>query len=157
MKRYLYKIATYIQHQSLKREGWLLENNVTISKRGVCKIGGGKIICGENVCINAEAMFVAFKDITIGDNSTIAYRAIVSTSANPNAPYNKRCKIYEPKHESISIGKDVWIGAGAIILPGVKIGNGVVVAAGAVVNKDVPDNVMVAGIPATIKKNLVIE
>lgn len=102
-------------------------------------------------------MFVAFKDIMIGDNSTIAYRAIVSTSANPNAPYNKLCKIYEPKHESISIGKDVWIGAGAIILPGVKIGNGVVVAAGAVVNKDVPDNVMVAGVPATIKKNLIIE
>lgn len=154
MKRLFYKLGTKIQHILLKRKGFQMKDNVTISQRGVCKIGGGKIVCEKNVNINAEVMFIAFRDITIGENSTIAYRAILSTSANPNAPYNKLCELYKPIHESIHIGKDCWIGAGAIILPGVTIGNGCVVAAGAVVNKDVPDNVMIAGVPATIKKRL---
>ena len=52
------------------------------------------------------------------------------------------------------IGKDVWIGARAIILPGVHIGDYSVVAAGSVVTKDVPSGVLVAGAPAVIKKRL---
>jgi acetyltransferase-like isoleucine patch superfamily enzyme len=54
----------------------------------------------------------------------------------------------------VVIADDVWIGANAVILPGVKIGRHVVVAAGAVVTKDVPDNSMVAGVPAKAIKNL---
>lgn len=55
-------------------------------------------------------------------------------------------------NESIVIGNDVWIGAGAIILPSVTIGNGAIIGAGAVVTKDVPDYAIVVGVPATIKK-----
>lgn len=101
-------------------------------------------------------MFVAYKDITIGKNSILAYRVLISTSANPNSPYNDNelANIYPPIHEEVNIGDNCWIGAGAIILPGVTIGNGSVVAAGALVNKDVPDNVMVAGVPAVVKKYL---
>ena len=102
------------------------------------------IICGNNVKVNAKVMFVAFQNFIIGDNSTISYRAIICTSANPNYPFNMLCNLYKPKYEPVFIGKDCWIGAGAIILPGVKIGNCSVVASGAVVNKDVPDGVMVA-------------
>lgn len=54
--------------------------------------------------------------------------------------------------EGIEIGNDVWMGLNAVILPGVKIGNGATVAAGAVVNKDVPDYAVVAGVPAKIIK-----
>ncbi|WP_434981411.1 CatB-related O-acetyltransferase [Daejeonia sp. YH14] len=54
--------------------------------------------------------------------------------------------------EGIEIGNDVWIGLNAIILPGVKIGNGVTIAAGAVVNADVPDYAIVGGVPAKIIK-----
>ena len=104
--------------------------------------------------INAETMFVAFKDITIGKNSTLAYRVLISTSANPNALYNRLADIYPPIHKEVRIGDNCWIGAGAIILPGVEIGNGCVVAAGSVVTRDVPDNVMVAGVPAIVKKHL---
>lgn len=154
MKKIIFRIYTFIQHLYLKRKGYRFKPNTIISYKGVRKIGPGKINCGCNVNINAEVMFVAYKDITIGDNSTIAYRTTICTSANPNAPYNKLCKIYKPKHESVSIGKDCWIGCGAIILPGVTIGNGSVIAEGAVVCTDVPDNVMVAGCPATIKKHL---
>ena len=118
------------------------------------KLGGGKIYCSDNVCINAGSMLVAFADIKIGRNSTLAYRSLLTTNANPNAPYNELCKLYPPIHKEIIIGDNVWIGANAVVLPGVKIGNGVVVAAGSVVNCDIPDNVMVAGVPAKIKKQL---
>ena len=54
----------------------------------------------------------------------------------------------------VTIGDDVWIGGNCVILPGVTIGNNVIVAAGAVVTKDVPGNCVVAGVPARIVKNL---
>jgi len=156
MKKIIFRIVTAFQHFFLKRKGYRLGDNVVVSVWGVRKIGSGKIICGDNVNINSETMFIAVSDITIGKNSTIAYRSLLTTSANPNAPYNKLCRIYEPKQDPIVIGEDCWIGAGAIILPGVHIGDGSVVAAGAVVNRDVPDHVMVAGCPAVVKKNLTI-
>lgn len=107
--------------------------------------------------INALSLFVASSDIHIGKNSTLAYRTLLTTNANPNAPYNKLCKIYPPIHKEIYIGDNVWVGAGAVILPGCKIGNNSVIAAGAVVCNDVPDNVMVAGVPAKIKKKLKLQ
>lgn len=154
MKKYIYNLLKRVQRLRLSRKGWIIGNNVTISFRGVDKIGGGNIICSDNVCINAGAMLVASADIEIGENSTLAYRSLLTTNANPNAPYNELCKIYPPIQKKIIIGDNVWVGANAVILPGVKIGNGVVVAAGSVVNCDIPDNVMVAGVPAKIKKQL---
>jgi acetyltransferase-like isoleucine patch superfamily enzyme len=56
------------------------------------------------------------------------------------------------KNEKIVIGSDVWIGAGTVILPSVKIGNGAIIAAGAIVTKDVPDYAIVAGVPAKVIK-----
>lgn len=101
-------------------------------------------------------MLVAFADIHIGRNSTLAYKTLLTTNANPNAPYNELCKIYPPVHKEIWIGDNVWVGAGGIILPGCRIGNNCVVAAGAVVCSDVPDNTMVAGVPAVVKKKIKI-
>lgn len=154
MKKLIFRIFTWFQHWVLKAKGYRLGYNVIISRKDVCKIGGGKIICADHVNINAGTMFIACKDITIGKNSTLAYRVLITTSANPNAPYNSLVEIYPPIHKEVHIGDDCWIGADAIILPGVTIGDGSVVAAGAVVNRDVPSHVMVAGVPAVIKKQL---
>lgn len=55
--------------------------------------------------------------------------------------------------KSVTIGNDVWIGMNTLILPGVHIGNGVIIGAGAVVTKDIPDYVVVGGVPAKIIKN----
>jgi acetyltransferase-like isoleucine patch superfamily enzyme len=122
--------------------------------RGVQAIGNKKIYCADNVNINAGCMFIIDKDIIIGGNSTLAYRVFITTSANPNYPYNFLSELYPPKYEKVVIGKNVWIGACSVILPGVTIGDGSVIAAGSVVTKDVPSHVMVAGVPAIIKKDL---
>lgn len=157
MKMFFNKIARLIQRIILTRRGWLLQDNVVISIHDVRKIGGGRIYCSENVNINTGSLLIASADIRIGKNSTLAYRTLLTTNANPNAPYNKLCNLYPPVHKEIVIGDNVWIGVNAVVLPGVTIGNNVIVAAGAVVNSDIPDNVMVAGVPAKIKKKIVLD
>ena len=119
-------------------------------------VWGGRIYCADNVNINAECMLVASSDITIGKNSTLAYSTILTTNANPNSPSNELCKIYPPIHKEIRIGDNVWIGAGVIVLPGCRIGNNSVIAAGSVVCSDILDNCMAAGAPAKVKKQLIV-
>lgn len=156
MGRLIYSFVRWIQIMMLKKRGWVLSDNVMISIHGVKKIGGGRIYCADNVNINAECMLIASSDITIGKNSTLAYRTLLTTNANPNAPYNELCKIYPPIHKEIRIGDNVWIGAGVIVLPGCRIGNNSVIAAGSVVCSDIPDNCMAAGVPAKVKKRLMV-
>lgn len=156
MGRLIYSFVRWIQIMMLKKRGWVLSDNVMISIHGVKKIGGGRIYCADNVNINAECMLIASSDITIGKNSTLAYRTLLTTNANPNAPYNELCKIYPPIHKEIRIGDNVWVGAGVIVLPGCRIGNNSVIAAGSVVCSDIPDNCMAAGVPAKVKKRLIV-
>ncbi|MEJ5210007.1 MAG: acyltransferase [Burkholderiales bacterium] len=89
--------------------------------------------------------------ITIGERCAIAaYTRIITPTHDPSVLPIVAVGI----NKSVSIGDDVWIGTGAIILPGVKIGSRSIVAAGAVVNRDVPEDVLVAGVPARIVKKL---
>lgn len=110
--------------------------------------------CGVNSEINPECLLLARAPIFLGKNSTLAYRAMLLTSANPNTPYNKLGILYPSTQKTITIEDNVWVGAGAVILPGVTIGECSVVAAGAVVNKDVPPYCVVAGCPAKIVKRI---
>lgn len=114
----------------------------------------GNICMHENSEIERCCFLLAKDKIEIGENSTLAYGVSIITGADPNGPKNKLSKLYPPLHAPVVIGNDCWIGANAIILPGVTIGDCVMVAAGSVVNKDIPSNVLVAGSPAVIKKHL---
>lgn len=107
MRKIIYRIFTWIQHLLLKKEGYVLGNNVIISNKGVRKIGKGKIFRSDNVNINSEVMLVASRDITIGKNSTLAYRVTINTSANPNAQYSELSKIYPPAYKEVHIGENV--------------------------------------------------
>ena len=122
----------------------------------VCELVGelSNLTLKENSEINTGAFLLLKDKVILGKNSTIAYKAIILTSANPNSPQNKLSKLYPNITSPVIIGDDVWIGAGAIILPGVRIGDCSIIASGAVVTKDVPNNVLVAGVPAKIKKYL---
>jgi len=108
----------------------------------------------ENSEIERCCFLLAKDRIEIGENTTLAYGVSIITGADPNGPKNKLSKLYPPLKAPVVIGKDCWIGANAIILPGVTIGDCVLVAAGSVVNRDIPSNVLVAGSPAKIKKQL---
>ena len=121
-----------------------------------CFIKGNyaNIVLHPNAEINNWCKLLAKDRIEIGENSTLAYGATVLTSANPNGPHNKLSELYPAMTAPVVIGDNVWIGANATILPGVTIGSMSVVAAGAVVTKDVPSGVLVAGNPAVIKKEL---
>jgi acetyltransferase-like isoleucine patch superfamily enzyme len=108
----------------------------------------------KNAEITNNCFLLAKDKITIGENSTLAYQTTILTSAYPNGPYNKLSKIYPRVEAPVTIGKNSWICARAVILPGVTIGNYCVIAAGAVVTKDVPDYSVVAGVPARVVKSL---
>ena len=99
--------------------------------------------------------FLLLRDvIEIGENSTIAYNTTILTSSDPNHPYNKLSQLYPPKLSPVRIGDNVWIGACSTILEGVTIGECSIVAAGALVNKDVPPYTVVAGVPAKVIKSI---
>ncbi len=109
-----------------------------------------------NCEINYGCFILAKDKITIGENSTLAYNVSILTSANPNGPHNLLSKIYPAKTAPVTIKDNVWVGANSVILPGVTIGSCCVIAAGAVVNRDVPDNTMVGGVPAKFIKKIVL-
>lgn len=138
----------------MKKLGVQLANNARIALGVDIKGDYANISIDKNAEINSGVFLLAKDKILLGENSTIAYHAMVLTSANPNGPYNALSKLYPKMTAPVVIGKNVWIGAGAIILPGVTIGDLVVVAAGAVVNRDIPSGVVVAGVPARIVKTL---
>ena len=104
--------------------------------------------------INKNCFLLAKDKIEIGENSTLAYGVTILTSANPNGPHNKLAELYPAMTAPVVIGRDVWVGANATILPGVTIGDFSIVAAGSIVTRNVPSGVLVAGNPAIIKKQL---
>ncbi|MBO9675446.1 MAG: sugar O-acetyltransferase [Sphingobacteriaceae bacterium] len=105
---------------------------------------------GKNVFINFDCTFLDLGGITIEDNVQIAPKVSLLSEGHPVSPENRHALVPGPIH----IKKNAWIGANATILPGVTIGENAVVAAGAVVSKDVPDNTIVGGIPAKILKTI---
>lgn len=105
---------------------------------------------GKNVFINFDCVFLDLGGITIEDNVLIAPKVSLLTESHPLNPEDRQSLIPKPIH----VKKNAWIGANATILQGVTIGENAVIAAGSVVSKDVPDNVMVGGIPAQIIKNI---
>lgn len=105
---------------------------------------------GKNVFINFDCVILDLGGITIEDNVLIAPKVSLLSEGHPVSPDERQSLV--PGH--IHIRKNAWIGAGATILPGVTVGENAVVAAGAVVSKDVPANTIVGGIPARHIKNI---
>lgn len=105
---------------------------------------------GKNVFVNHACSFLDMGGITIEDHVLLGPRVNLITENHPLEPATRRSLIAKP----IVVKRNAWIGAGATILPGVTIGENAVVAAGAVVSKDVPANTVVGGVPAKHIKNI---
>ena len=99
---------------------------------------------GKNVFVNFGCTFLDQGGITLEDGVFIGPESKILTEAHPEQPEI----LHTLQTEPVVIRRKAWIGAGAIILPGVTVGENAIVAAGAVVTKDVPDNTIVAGVPA---------
>lgn len=111
---------------------------------------GKHIKIGKNVFINFDCTFLDLGGITIEDNVFIAPKVSLLSEGHPLKASNRHALITG----SIHIKNNAWLGANATILPGVTVGENAVVAAGAVVSRDVPDNTVVGGIPAKILKTI---
>lgn len=111
---------------------------------------GQFIRLGKNVFINHNCSFLDIGGITIEDDVQIGPSVKLTSENHPLDPADRKTVLLQP----ILIKRNAWIGAGATILPGVTVGENAVVAAGAVVSRDVPPNTVVAGIPAKVVKTI---
>jgi maltose O-acetyltransferase len=110
------------------------------------------ISIGNNCTLNDNLYLNGWSNITIGDNVALsAHSMIISTGLNTDS-FLKGEHIHTGY--GITLGNNIQIGAGAIILDGISIGDNVIVGAGSVVTKNIPDNVIVAGSPAKVLRNL---
>ncbi len=120
---------------------------------------GENISIGAGTFINTNCMFLDNHRITIGNNGLIAPFVQIYTATHP---LNASERIIEDENGSryltsakpVSIGNNVWISGNSIIFPGVTIGNNVTIGAGSVVNKNIPDNVLVYGNPCEVVKDI---
>jgi maltose O-acetyltransferase len=113
---------------------------------------GYNIHVGNHFYANFDCVFLDVCEIRIGENCFIAPGVHIYTATHPINPYERISGAEYGK--PVTIGNNVWIGGRSVINPGVTIGDNVVIASGAVVTKDVPDNVVVGGNPAKVLKQI---
>jgi acetyltransferase-like isoleucine patch superfamily enzyme len=138
-----------IRHYLSEITGTKIDDSTTIFSPFYTNFG--KFIkIGKNVFINHACSFLDMGGITIEDEVLIGPKVNLITENHPLDPGDRRALLTKP----IVIKRRAWIGAGVTILPGVTIGENAVLAAGAVVSRDVPDNTVVAGVPAKHIKHI---
>lgn len=115
----------------------------------------GKVTVGSRVSINSFVHIWGGGGVTIGANSMVASHAVLTSQTHDLAAIQMSLPYRDTNvHAPIRIGENVWIGSGAVILPGVTVGDGAVVGAGAVVTRDVAPHSLVAGVPARLVRRL---
>ena len=136
------------RNQLLKQMFAEIGENCYIEPPFHANFGGKHVHFGKNIYANFNLTMVDDGHIYVGDYTMFAPGVIVATAGHPILP-ELRETVYQ-YNMPVHIGKNCWIGAGAIILPGVTIGDQVVVGAGSVVTKDLPSNVVAVGNPCRV-------
>lgn len=161
-----YNATSYTERQNryamLKEFFGSVGTNVSVGDEFVCGFGCN-IYIGNNVSINLRCTLIDCNKIIIGNNVLIAPGVQINTSTHPvelserlNSNWHLGSDAYfcHTYALPISIGDGCWIGAGAIILPGVTIGSGSVIGAGSLVNKDIPANSVAVGNPCKVIRSI---
>lgn len=139
-------------HQELARQLFGKVGSCYIEPNFFCDYGKN-IELGQNFYANHHCIILDAAKVSIGNDVLFGPGVQIYTVTHPLDAAQRKTGLEQAK--AVTIGNSVWLGGGAIILPGVTLGDGAVVAAGSVVTKDVPAYVVVAGNPATIIKSLV--
>ena len=111
---------------------------------------GKKITFGHDCFVNFGCTFLALGGITIEDDVFIGPHCVLATEYHPEEPTTRHSLLTKP----IVVKRNAWLGANVTVLAGVTIGENAIVAAGSVVTKDVPDNMVVAGSPAKVIREI---
>ena len=112
---------------------------------------GTNIECGERVFFNFNCVVLDVCKVSIGDFTLFGPAVQIYT---PMHPFNARLRRQQEFGKAVEIGSDVWVGGGAIVLPGVRIGSESVIGAGSVVTRDVPERVFAAGNPCRVVREI---
>ncbi|MFC6289767.1 sugar O-acetyltransferase [Levilactobacillus angrenensis] len=160
-KRYLDRLFDYnqtrpsqpAQQQKILRELFAeLGENCYIEPPFHANFGGHHVHFGNNIYANFNLTLVDDTHIYVGDHTMIGPNVTLATAGHPiNAELRARNYQY---NMPIHIGRNCWLGAGVIVLPGVTIGDNTVVGAGSVVTKDLPDNVVAVGDPCRVLRQV---
>jgi maltose O-acetyltransferase len=113
---------------------------------------GFNIRLGSGVFLNFNCVILDVMPVTIGDRAQIASAVQILTADHPRDPKLRASGLENGR--AIAIGSDTWIGGGAILCPGVTVGEGSIVGAGSVVTRDVPAGVVAAGNPCRVLRSL---
>lgn len=114
--------------------------------------GGHHVHFGRNVYANFNLTLVDDTHIYVGDNTMLGPNVVIATAGHPLLP-ELREKGYQ-YNAPVRIGKNCWLGAGVIVVPGVTIGDHAVIGAGSVVTKDIPPNVLAVGAPCRVLREI---
>ncbi len=136
----------------MKRMFAAVGKNCYIESPFYSNFGGGHVHLGDYVYLNFGVTMVDDTHIYVGDHTMFGPNVTVATAGHPILP-ELREKNYQ-YNAPVHIGKNCWIGAGALILPGITIGDNTVVGAGSVVTKDIPSNVVAVGNPCRVLREI---
>jgi acetyltransferase-like isoleucine patch superfamily enzyme len=143
---------------ALSKNGIVIGNNVSFGRNcqiectGVLRELGEGLAIGDGVGIAANAFIAVRGNVSIGKNTIFGPNVKIFSENHNYSNVDVPIRLQGDNRKGVKIGEDCWIGANAIILDGVTIGNGSVIAAGAVVTKSVDDYSVVAGVPARLIK-----
>ncbi len=147
------KPGEYNKRQALMKEMFAeIGENCYIESPFYSNFGGGNVHFGKNIYCNFGVTMVDDTHIYVGDYTMFGPHVTVATAGHPILP-ELRQKGYQ-YNAPVHIGKNCWIGAGVLIMPGISVGDNVVIAAGSVVTKDLPSNVIAVGNPCRVLREV---
>lgn len=147
------KPSMYDKRQELlKKMFGSIGDNCYVEAPIYSNFGCGHVHFGNNVYCNFGCTFVDDTYIYVGDNTMLGPNVVIATAGHPVLPQLRK-EGYQ-YNMPVYIGKNCWLGAGVIVLPGVKIGDNSVIGAGSVVTKDVPNGVVAVGNPCKVLREI---
>jgi acetyltransferase-like isoleucine patch superfamily enzyme len=153
-------IGRNVKISSIGSSGFIFGENFSIKDFSIIESFGsikkesGSLSIGDNVGISEFCYFSIRGNLIIGNNVIVGPNVKIFTENHSFEVTEIPFRLQDETRADVTIGNNVWIGSGATILPGVFIGDNVVIAAGSIVNKNVEDNSLVGGIPAKLLKSL---